>query len=418
MGKINPKNFGAGFAFAILLFLVSLEDLTKIGLPKILLKHIDEILVLGCMIYLVLHVRFLFKKKRVLLYLWIAFLGIGAVSSVVNRYQSFIPSIMDAAVVINKFMVAYLTAYVFASLHKSAYSNRLVGTARLIACFVFLLAVHDMFFSPFFPLGEYRYFTHSLVLMFPHATYLAAAMATLLILLGYTNRKTENIPFMLMVSFVGIMTLRGKAIAFFLVYWALYICITIFKNRHYIAMMVGGGIGCVIIAFEQISDYLLTTTRFSPRQIMLKDSVHLALDHFPFGTGLGTYGSTIAAQYYSPIYTQLGYPELRGMSPSDPSFLTDSFWPEIIAQFGFFGTILFVAVLCYLLVCCLRKLKCNIAAGFAMLAIMINMLINSMAESSFFNPASFLLFIIFGLCEAEKPTVNKQNTEQRKELPR
>ena len=45
-----------------------------------------------------------------------------------------------------------------------------------------------------------------------------------------------------------------------------------------------------------------------------------------------------------------------------------------------------------------------------MLMILVNMLINSMAESSFFNPASMLLFAIFGLIEAETqyiPTISK-----------
>ncbi len=400
--KFSLNNVGWAIGFAVLLFLMCLEGMTDIALLKKVFKHLDEILVLFGLVYIILHIYFIFKKKRALLFLWIAFMAIGAVSGVTFRYQGILPSLVDAVTVISKFMVGYFVAFIYASLHENKVSSRIKGAARWITVFLFVIALHDMVLTPWFPKGDFRYFTNSLILMFPHQTYLAAAAATLLVLLGYTNKSNQNIPHMLMASFVGFMTLRGKAIAFFLVYWVLYISILIFRNRHYLAMMVGGGIGCVIIAFEQISDYFLTSTRYSPRQILLQDSISLALEHFPLGTGFGTFGSTIAQQYYSPLYVQLGYTKLHGMGPTDAMFLTDSFWPEILAQFGLIGTVLFIAVLGCLLISCLQKLSRKPLSGFTMLAIMVNMLINSMAESSFFNPTSFLLFAIFGLCEAEE----------------
>lgn len=57
---------------------------------------------------------------------------------------------------------------------------------------------------------------YGLQLMFPHATYLAAASVTLLIFLGYKNRNKENLKYMIMISIVGMSTLRGKALGFLL----------------------------------------------------------------------------------------------------------------------------------------------------------------------------------------------------------
>lgn len=401
MRKFNVNNFFPGVIFALLLFVMCLEGWTDIRILKTFFKHVDELLVLGCYAYLALHIHYIFQKKWKLLYLWIGFMLLGLVSSLIFRYQKIIPAIMDAVVVINKFMVGYLTAYVYGRLHKKNIAACMAGTARMIAVAIFLIAVHDIILPPFFSKGDYRYFTHSLILMFPHQTYLAAAMVTLLILLGYTNENNRNLPYMLMVSFVGVMTLRGKAIAFFAVYWMLYTWIFVLKSRQLAAMLVGGGIGAVFIGFEQITDYFLTTTRYSPRQIMFKDSITLAIDHFPLGTGFGSFGSTIADQYYSPIYTKLGYNNNYGMGADDSMFLTDNFWPEIIAQFGLIGLVIFISVVVCLLLYSIKTLKGNVYAGFAMLMVLVNMLINSMAESSFFNPASFLLFIIFGLCEAD-----------------
>lgn len=400
MGKINMKNLLPGCVFTVLLFLMWFFVLEIPGL-QFVFRHIDEVLVLSCITYLILHIHYLFQKKWRLLYLWLGFMAIGTVSSIIFRYQAIIPSFVDAVVVISKFMVGYLTAYVYARLHPGKLSHRMAGAARIITLVLFVIAVHDLLMTPFFPRGEYRYFTQSLTLMFPHSTYLSAAMVTLLVLLGYTDRFHKNIPYMLMATFIGMMTLRGKAIAFFAVYWALYICIMIFRNRNYAGLLVGGGIGCVVIGSERIFAYFLNSAQFSPRRIMMADSIPLALRHFPLGTGFGTFGSAIAAQNYSPLYTQLGYPMLDGMSPENTAYLNDSFWPEIIAQFGFIGTALFVGVLILFFVYCIRCLKKNRIAGFSMLMILVNMLINSTAESSFFNPTSFLLFTVFGLIEAE-----------------
>lgn len=405
MGKTNLKNILPSCAFLVLLFITSLEGLTDNAVLQKILKHIDEFLVLGCMAYLVLHIHYVFRKKRALLWCWLGFLAIGAVSGVVYRYQALIPSVMDAVVIISKFMVGYLTAYVYARLHPGNLADQVAGVTRITTLLFFVIAVHDILLSPFFPKGDYRYFADSLILMFSHQTYLAAAMATLLILLGYTDKNHKNIPYMLMASFVGMMTLRGKAIAFFLVYWVMYICFLIFRNRHYLALLVAGGIGCVIVAFGQITEYFLDNTRYSPRQILLRDSIALAAKHFPLGTGFGSFGSTIADQYYSPLYLELGYDNNYGMGPADSMFLSDSFWPEIIAQFGFIGFVLFLAVVVCFLVAALRKMRVHRQGGFAMLAILLNMLINSMAESSFFNPTSFLLFMIFGICEAKNHPV-------------
>ncbi len=410
MGKFKLKNIVPGCLFALLLFIQCLETVTQIAAIQSMLKHIDELLVLVATAYLVLHWRYLFRKKPVLTRLWLCFMAIGAISSLVYGYQSLLPSLMDAVVVINKFMVGYLTAYLYSCQHPGYQYPRMDGVARIISVILFALALHDMVFTPIFPVGEYRYFTNSLILMFPHQTYLAAACVTLLILLGANNEKQRNLPFMFMATFVGMMTLRGKSIAFFGVYWALYICILVFRNRHYLALLIGGGIAAVAVGMEQIVLYFFTDSHFSPRSIMTADSIKLMLEHFPLGTGFATFGSTLAQTYYSPLYLKLGYDGLPGMGPENAMFLTDCFWPEIFAQFGIVGTVLFVVVLALMFKGVLKTLKTRPLAGFAMMMVFVNMLINSTAESSFFNPASFLLFIVFGLMEEKELFSKKGNT--------
>ena len=68
---------------------------------------------------------------------------------------------------------------------------------------------------------------------------------------------------------------------------------------------------------------------------------------------------------------------------------------------GFLGLMVFVFVVCYFFKQSIRIIKINKNAGFAMLLIMIDMMINSLAETAFFNPTALMLFVLFGVCEAE-----------------
>lgn len=92
---------------------------------------------------------------------------------------------------------------------------------------------------------------------------------------------------------------------------------------------------------------------------------------------------------------------IGGMGSKKHFFLSDSFWPIVIAQFGFLGCVVFVLVVYYFVKQSLKILELDKNAGFAMLLIVIDMLINSLAETAFFNPTALLFFVLFGSCEAE-----------------
>lgn len=86
-------------------------------------------------------------------------------------------------------------------------------------------------------------------------------------------------------------------------------------------------------------------TKDSPRYLLLKNSLILFKDNFPFGTGLATYGSSESFKYYSPIYYEIGFNNAWGLSPETGYFINDNFWPMVLAQIGLFGVIGFAYVL-------------------------------------------------------------------------
>lgn len=401
------KNTIYSIFFFLLIFLTCLDTFTSNEVFKFFLKHIDESIVLILYIYIFLNITFIVKAKKRLLLLWMIFILIGTMSSMIYQYQNLFSTIIDCLLIINKFFVGYLATYIYILKYHNTISDKIYKIAIIITLFLFLIAVHDLLFSPFFEKADFRYFTYSLKLMFPHATYLAAAGMLLLIYFGYKRGRKGNVIYMLMATFLMVVTFRGKALGFVAVYWILYLCFFRFKLKHFFVTIMSSGFISLVIGAKQIQEYFFTDD-YSPRLILLKDSISQAINHFPLGTGFGTFGSSMAAENYSILYTKLGYEQYWGMSSNDYRFLTDDFWPIIIAQFGFFGLLVFIAILYCFFYQSFLIIKQNKRAGFTMLMVLIGMLINSFAETAFFNPTAMSFFIIFGMCEAEAMLERKE----------
>jgi len=65
-------------------------------------------------------------------------------------------------------------------------------------------------------------------------------------------------------------------------------------------------------------------------------------DYFPFGSGMGSFGSAAAADFYSPLYYKYKMDDIWGLTPDNPMFLADTFYP-VLAQIGVVGIFFFCA---------------------------------------------------------------------------
>lgn len=86
---------------------------------------------------------------------------------------------------------------------------------------------------------------------------------------------------------------------------------------------------------NEVSEYLLNSS--APRFLLFYYSFVTAFHYFPLGSGFATYGSAAAITYYSKLYYRYGFSRRWGMTRSFHPFLMDSYYPQIIAQFGFPG---------------------------------------------------------------------------------
>lgn len=90
-----------------------------------------------------------------------------------------------------------------------------------------------------------------------------------------------------------------------------------------------------------------------PRNALYLASIRIASDHFPFGSGQGTFGSYPVGRNYSKIYHDYGLSTVHGLSPEDAFGLTDSHyifdthWSSVIGELGFIGAFLYLLLWSY-----------------------------------------------------------------------
>jgi hypothetical protein len=106
-----------------------------------------------------------------------------------------------------------------------------------------------------------------------------------------------------------------------------------------VVLLIGPAVEIVQLTYH---DYIGKGTP-EARTVLTLDSFAVAADHFPFGAGFGRFGSAVAQSNYSPEYVARGYPDIWGLGRTgeEGRFLTDTEWPAIIGETGFFGAIAF-----------------------------------------------------------------------------
>lgn len=389
--------------------------------------YLDELVALAGML-LGGYVVFVQDKGRYIkdhLHVWIplaVFVAAGLAGNLIYRYQPRKCVVVDLFTNL-KFFAAISLGYFFfrrtpwEDLKRVAVLN---GNAAVILLFCLFLADRFLGLYP----AEVRYGIRSAVLFYNHPTYLAGALAFLLMLLTVFYEK-KNLPAIAMALIMLFLTLRAKSMAAAAAYVAIFLFFGVFKRKltpwHVIVL----GVACVLIAWPKIHFYFIELADHSARSVMMVTSFRIMKDYFPIGTGFGTFASAEAAKHYSPVYRIYGFNnnfELRDVRDventmrliseshflsqwyqENPSmvyhrpFLNDHFWPIIFGQTGLIGTLAFVALLGFLVWCCLRVNRLDLHAYSGILFALVYLLISSMAEPAFHNALAVPLALVMGI---------------------
>lgn len=402
--RINKKRSIILLLFAIILLQRPLSVYT-FSVLRTLIRYVDEIISVIAFVILTLYYTkgkvILTKEEKNIILCFCIFLAFGLISNIFNPLQRWVVNIVDI-ITCSRFLIFYLIGRIlFKRINILKLLYEMESLCKFLTCLVSGLAIIQIFIYPIFPRGDYRYFMYSLELFFGHPTYMAVFCMTCVSVfianIGINEKKYKtNMKYIFVLLLLMSLTMRTKAIASAVIVALLWFTMVKMKITSKLFIIIAGAITAIPIGTKSIIGYYMTNTQEFVRARLFFDSITLANKYFPLGTGFATFGSSMAAKNYSSIYTMLGYNSLYGGSKKDISFLSDTFWPIVVAQTGWIGFVFFVLMIFYFIKLSFR-LKQNIYFYWSAISIIVYELISSTSETAFFNPQASIMFLLFGI---------------------
>lgn len=390
------------FLFLYLIFQPTIPSLITNNTISTIFNYSDEvigIILVAAVIFRAMKSQIsLLKFERYMLIFMILFELFGIISGFTYKYQETKYMFVDAYTCA-KFFIYYLCARLLTQGKlDEKYFFSINKICKIIAVIFFVLTLHDAFLSPWFPVADFRYFTNSVMLFFEHPEYLARASMTVIFILAYNYRYYKhNIYYIIMLTIVMILTFRTKAIISTFIIYILYIYFVKFKFKSLLPVGVGAVGGAAYLGYDSLYKYYLENDS-TARKVLTDDSILIAKKFFPIGSGFGSFGSSMAAQHYSKLYMKLGYYRMKGSGLEEGgNFLSDTFWPIVLAQSGWLGLISFCLAIISMLIYIIQSRKNDIYYFWVAISIMAHEFITSFAESAFFHPTAMAEFLLLGL---------------------
>jgi len=240
-----------------------------------------------------------------------------------------------------------------------------------------------------------------------------ASIATAFLFLYCNNYTWSNIFLFMFLLTIGFFSTRAKFYGFWVVATSLII-FTKFGGQirlNWKSVIVGIFVCALAIWFarEKIIIYyvdgMMNSREMWSRPAMLFASGQIFYDYFPFGCGLGSFGTFASAEYYSPVYEAYGLNHIWGLSKDMPIFICDAFYPEL-AQFGVIGVMLYF-FFWYTIV---RKAasKC-VQVNMYIWMVFLFFLIEGIADSTFTHNRGLFVLIILALMMTRKDEIEQRD---------
>lgn len=382
-------------------------------------KYLDEILALLSIPIIVVNIcksKWIIKLKNnnlsILVCLILIFIS-GIIGNIKYKYQIMQLAFGDALLVFKFFMIYYLAKQYFNGDFINDFRKKIQIHIKINIIILFILTILNYIYE-IWP-SSYRYGVMSNCLFYDHPSCLAAICIFLLgCLFLVTNNIKKNILEIIMLLVILLTTLRLKAIAAAFIITIMIIYVLITKKKLNLAKFAVIGIFALIIAFDQVSYYYLESDDSARKQLSLK-SIEIAKDYLPIGTGFGTYGSYMSAVNYSNVYYLYNLSEIHGLQEGNTVFVSDTFWPMILGQFGLIGVISYI--LCLYII--YKEIqdgfnKENIYGYVSKMICLGYLLIASTSESAFVNPVAIPLAFIIGINLCDIKNKEEKNIIERK----
>ena len=172
------------------------------------------------------------------------------------------------------------------------------------------------------------------------------------------KKKYRNLA--LILSVAAVLTIQLKVIAGLACIWLLYSLFMSKKKQRArsIAMMLSCTV-VVVFAVSKIPSLSAKVEKYIglygednsyetvARPALYYQSVNIANDFFPLGSGQGTFGSIPVNMIYNPVYYDYGLNGIYGLGETGDNFKMDTHWSNILGENGYLGTLLYLLLFCY-----------------------------------------------------------------------
>lgn len=338
----------------------------------------------------------------------------GITSNIIFKYQNIFGIITDILLFIKFFLTFYTTLLIFKDANLEKYKKKISNHCKVIVCILFIIMILSYIFN-WYDIGE-RYGIKIIQLFYSHPTVLVSnclCLFALIFLCDKDEHRWDNLISMFMLIILMASTLRVKAIANIGVIFILYIIIIKWKKKIDLKKILLIAIIVVTIAFNQLYFYLVKGSDFA-RTVLMKTSVEIAYDYFPLGTGFGTFASYVSGVQYSPIYEKYGIEHIYGLEEGYAPYVSDTFWPMILGQFGVVGGITYCIIILAIFMK-IQKLygKGKISEYFVAMILLTYLMIASTAESAFVNPMAMPMAFLMGILEQESYKERKEKSNEQ-----
>ena len=336
------------------------------------------------------------KNEQFAFVFTIIFYLIGCISTIIFNYQESYFYGMLSGIFSVKSLIAYFGARFFFSDRKIERND-----LKLFLCFIeypIIITFILLSIGQVIPLFEYDpsrviLGIKSSNFIFSHPTELACyAIVSLFVsvflrtCLGYKKKIWRNY---LPAIFIVIVSGRYKALAFIAIFILLRVILPYMKRFKLSRMLIGLPV-VFMIAREQIIYYFFDVN--SSRGALYYYSLKIAKDHFPLGSGFGTYGTEFSRDRYSLLYGKYGLSNIYGLQENFSSFITDTMWAGVIGEAGFLGFIFYALFFVFIFKFFHLKIK-NKQIKFLLICFVVYGLFESIADSFFMSSRGVLLFV-------------------------
>jgi hypothetical protein len=256
---------------------------------------------------------------------------------------------------------------------------------------------------------------------FGHPSRFATATIACGMLFFYASKfSLRTIIITILIFSIGLFSLRSKMYGFLIL--AFFSLLYTYRQFHYKKFKISIKaiipaiimiLACLFVAREKIFFYFIrgsNAEKMYARPLLYVTGYKILQDYFPLGSGFGSFASFYSGISYSKIYSKYGIDKAHGLSKDNTGFICDTFYPQLIGQFGFLGIILFFLFWITIIINAYKRIlyinrSCQLFI--LMLLIFAFFMIESVADSTFVHNRGIFVMMIFALATNEIQIIYK-----------